>query len=137
MALTKKQKNAIKKVGAIKAQEAPTVKEGEEFQKDYEKDITKLNEQLEDRLNTFRSQAIPILREAYQSRPSGVLNVIKEESERISDLTQMIMTALEPIKYPAFRFCAAECIKDMIDICTLSISEQYKHASIRQGAIVQ
>jgi hypothetical protein len=133
MKLPKKKLQNIKNAAVAKSQNEPTAAEQVEYQKDFIETTVRLNEAIEERLEDFRSEAIPILREAYQSRPSGILNVITEETDKITTLTQGIMEAMEAIRYPEFRYCAAKCIKDLTDICTNSIAEQYKRASERTG----
>jgi hypothetical protein len=137
MALPKKKLQNIKNAAIAKSQNEPTAAQQAEYQKDFIESTVKLNEAIEDRLETFRSQAIPILREAYQSRPSGILSVISEETDKITELTQAIMGSMKAIRYPEFRNCAASCIKDLVEICTQSIAEQYKKASDRNGDKVQ
>ena|ERR1035437_5820871 len=131
MPISPKKKLNIKREAVNRAQQLLDKNDAKAYQKDYEELIGQLNESVEDRIDTFVSQAIPILREVYPSRPMGVLSVINEEKDRIRDLTQAIMACMDPIKDPAFRICAADCIKDLIDICTASIGEQHKRASIR------
>jgi hypothetical protein len=130
MALSTKKKRDIKKEALSLSQNVP-LSESVAFQRDYEDIMINLNFSLENRIDDFQNEVIPILREAYPTRPNAILSVIKEESERLRDLTQSILTNLETIKYPAFRESAAECIKDLVDICTKSICEQHKRASIR------
>ena len=133
MPLSKKRKLQIQREAQAVASQCQTVKETEELKRDYEAIITKLNERLEDRLDTFVSQSIPLLREVYPTRPSGVLSVVKEEAERLRDLSTQIIQVMQPVKDPAYRFLAADCIKDLITICTESVAEQHIKASIRAG----
>jgi hypothetical protein len=137
MPISNKKKNSIAREAATLSQSINSVEGAEAFEKDYTAIMVKLNEQLENRLDDFRSEAIPIMREAYQSRPSGVLSVISEETETIRDLTQVILHAMEKIKYVGFRLCAAECIKDCVDICTATISESHSRAFQREKGILQ
>ena len=136
MPLSTKKKRDIKREAVTLSQNVP-VKEMELFQKDYEDIMINLNFGLENRIDEFQNEVIPILREAYPTRPNAILKVIKEEAERLRDLVQVILTNLEVIKYPAFRESAANCIKDLIDISTKSICEQHKRASIRANEKVQ
>jgi hypothetical protein len=133
MPLSKGKRLAILKASELKSQEISSSEDAQNFQKDYNEIITELNEKIENRLDSFTSEAIPILREAYPSRPSGILVVIKEEVDRIRGLAQEAMTNLEVIKYAPFRQCASECIKDIVDICTESIIKQCIKADLRAG----
>jgi hypothetical protein len=137
MPLSDKKRNNIKKEAATLSQAFPTIEETLAFQRDYENVIIKLNEKIEARLDEFGAQATPILREGYPARPMGILAVIKEEQDNIRDLSQTLMTHMEKIKYPVFRACAAACIKDLVDICTDSIGEQFRLATIRAGEKLQ
>ena len=137
MPLSKKKKQAIKHEAQIGASQQPTAKDALEFQQAYEEIIGELNEKLETRLDTFNSDALPILREAYPTRPNGILSVMKSETDRLRDLTQIIITNLEPIKYPPFRAIAAECIKDIVDICSESVMKQYQRAQAKIGELLQ
>src|ERR1019366_2538363 len=128
MAMTPKKTQDIKNEAVKLAQNMPTVAATEAFEKDYTEITLKLNEQIEKSLDTFATNAIPILREAYSTRPSGILSVIKEESDKIRALTQHILSVMEGVKYPGFRLCAAACIKEIIDTCTDSVGEQYTRA---------
>jgi hypothetical protein len=137
MALNKKQRRNIKMTGHIKAQEEPTAAKAKAFEEDYTELMTALNEKVEARMETFKSQAISMLREAYQARPATILNVIKDETDKINELIQAIMLTVKPISYPAFRYAAAECIKDLVDLCSNSIAEQYKRADTRNEVPLQ
>ena len=137
MALSKKKRQDINNEAKKLASNMPTVASSIAFEEDYNLIMINLNEKLENRLETFKSQAIPVLREAYQTRPSGILSVIGEETAKIRELTQAILETMESVKYPAFRNCAASCIKDIIDICSDSVGEQYKKANIRLGELLQ
>lgn len=135
--MNKKKRQDIHNEAVKLAANMPTVAASLAFETDYNEIMIKLNENLENRLDTFKSQAIPILREAYPTRPSGILSVIGEETAKIRELTQSILETMESVKYPAFRSCAAICIKDIIDICSDSVGEQYKKALIRTGELLQ
>lgn len=137
MAISKKKLKGIKNFGRQKAEQIPDAKRAESAEKDFVDATVKLNENIENRLQDFRSQAIPILREAYQTRPGATLNVISEEVGKLAEMTQSIMGLMEVIRYPEFRRCAADCLKDLVDICTESVAEQYTLASIRNGESTQ
>ena len=133
MPFTKKRQLAIEREAKEVAKNGSTVEESNTLEKDYAEIILALNINIEKRLDKFCGQALPILRDAYPSRPAAIIFVIKEEVERQRDLTQHIMTSMEPIKDPGFRLCAAKCVKDIVDICVKSIGEQNKRAALRAG----
>jgi hypothetical protein len=137
MALSNKKKKDIKKAAQRLSEDMPTVELTESFQKDYEAIMMRLNEKLENRIDSFKSEAIPILREAYPTRPGGILSVLEEESEKIRKASQVLIDLMEDVKYPIFRECVASCLRDVVTICSKSIAEQYTAAFLRAGGQLQ
>jgi hypothetical protein len=137
MAISKKKRQGIENDAQKMSTKLESASEAEVFKEDYIDIMTELNESLENRLEDFRSAAIPVLREAYQARPSGILSVISQETEAIRDLAQIILQSMEKVKYTGFRMLAAECVKDIVDICTDTITESDKRATLRHKVLEQ
>jgi|WetSurMetagenome_2_1015567.scaffolds.fasta_scaffold06769_8 hypothetical protein len=112
------------------AQMELTVKQDEAYRKAYEKLVVDLNTNIEAELENFKSEALVILREAYQVRPAGCLNVAYEQIERIREVIPSLIAIMEPIKNPAFRESASGCLKNIIDICTQNVIDQYRNSEI-------
>jgi hypothetical protein len=137
MALSKKKRLGVSRDALALSKNIDTAAIAVAFQKDYEEIVGKLNEDIDNRLDTFEGSAIKVLRETYQTRPMGCLNVAEEEKDRIRALIKPLLEAMDPLKDPTFRSMAAECVKDIVDICSLSIAEQMKRAKIRSGETTQ
>ena len=108
-----------KKIKKIKenAQEL-TLEQNEQATKETEDLLLKLNTEIENRIDQFRSDSIRILRDVHQTRPFQIFSVINEQTDRIYQLVNNISKTLDPIIDNFFRRATSDCIKDIVDILT-------------------
>lgn len=135
--MTPKKRQEVKNDAARLAAQQPTLEASKAFEEDYINIMMTLNEKIDERLDTFRSEALPILRDAYPTRPQGILSVIAEETTKIREVTQTILATMESVKNPEFRACAKGCIKDITDFCSDAVAQQYIRAEIRAKMIFE
>ena len=133
MPLSEKKKRSIKKEAMEMAKNGETLAEATAIEKDYEDVILELNSRLENAIDEFTGIAVPHLNNIYSSRPSSVLVVVQEQSERIRTLTQHILNCIEPVKDAGFRLACAQTLKNIVDICICAINQQYARTEIRKG----
>lgn len=131
MAINKKKLKNIKKDAEKLKEKFDNAEEGEKFAKEHEQLLIDLNTAIDDRIDQFRSDSIRILRDVHQPRPYQIFSVINEQTDRIRKVTDAISLALDPVTDNFFRKASADCLKDIVDICSRHVAEKWTKIKIQ------
>lgn len=118
MALSsKKKKEIVVEMQEVREHLDPAVVTDQEgFIKELENLTIELNERLEDRLTTFKSDSLKLFASFHQARPNGVLALAQKERERLRQVLDTFMEWMEPIQVHGFRQIACGAAKDCLDL---------------------
>jgi hypothetical protein len=98
--------------------------------RDFEELLIHLNDEVEARIEQFRSTSVRVLRDTYQTRPYQIFSVIDEMVEKLYATTTPVGACLSTVMDNCFRREVADCLKDLIDIYQRGVTEKYtKHNS--------
>jgi hypothetical protein len=112
-------------------------KEQDQFKKDYINNGTKLNKQVNARLERFIKENTDILLATIPNVPIMVQRILKAQREQLGKWTQEILTQLAEIQYPATRALMVSYLKDVLKYLLQSTIEKEAARDKRKGTKLQ
>ena len=111
--------------------------EREQSKKDYIGNTTKLNLQVNRRLEKFLKENTDVLLGSIPNVPIMVQQMLKVQREQLGKWTQQIMTELSAIQSPATRVLMVSYLKDVLKYLLQSIVEKEIAQDKRKGVLLQ
>ena len=111
--------------------------EQEQFKKDHIDNGTKLNLQVNRRLERFLKENTDVMLGEIPNVPIMIQQMLKVQREQLGNWTQQIMTELSQIKSPATRVLMVGYIKDILKYLQQSITEKEIAKDKREGVYLQ
>jgi hypothetical protein len=111
--------------------------EREQSKKDYIGNTTKLNLQVNRRLEKFLKENTDVLLGSIPNVPIMVQQMLKVQREQLGKWTQQIMTELSAIQPPATRVLMVSYLKDVLKYLLQSIVEKEIAQDKRKGVKLQ
>jgi hypothetical protein len=112
-------------------------KERAQFKKDYIDNRTKLNKQVNARLERFLKENTDVLLGAIPNTPIMVQQILKTQRELLGKWTQQILNELAQIQSPATRVLMVSYLKDVLKYLLQSIVEKEISRDKREGVYLQ
>jgi hypothetical protein len=109
----------------------------EQYIKDYVENSTKLNLQVNRRLERFLKDNTDVMLGELPNVPIMIQQMLKVQREQLGKWTQQIMTELSGIKSPATRTLMVSYLKDILKYLHQSITEKETAEDKRKGVCLQ
>jgi hypothetical protein len=116
MPLPKERLEAIEKLAEELVQNIADPKEAQKAKERYIKSTVNLNKGIEFVLDTFESEALPLLRDLYPAHPMQIYSVLNVQKNRLRAIAADVIKGLEPVNNVAFKIMCASYVHEILDV---------------------